>query len=115
MGSMKHSSPFSNPSFNINMDAYMGSSTFIMPSGSMGTWTFSVIVNKDGTIDTATFDIDVKAKTEAKLISFVSGADSATKLFVALKEPLAPEIGMNTFEVMVYKRENMMSFPAVTD
>lgn len=115
MGTMKHSTPFTNPAFDVDMDAYMGSSTFIMPGGAMGSWTFDVIIDHNGNIDTATFDIDVVEKAEAKLISFVSAADSTTKLFVALKEPSAPEIGLNNFEVMVYKRETMMSFPAVTD
>lgn len=115
MGSMKHSTPFTNPTFDVDMDAYMGSSTFIMPGGTMGNWTFAVIIGYNGSIDTATFDIDVAAKTEAKLISFVSAVDSTTKLFVALKEPSAPEIGLNNFEVMVYKKESMMSFPPATD
>tara|TARA_R110002096_G_scaffold135456_2_gene287309 strand:+ start:225089 stop:225922 length:834 start_codon:yes stop_codon:yes gene_type:complete len=115
MGTMKHSTPFTNPAFDVDMDAYMGSSTFIMPGGTMGSWTIAVIIDHNGNIDTATFDIDVVEKTEAKLISFVSAADSTTKLFVALKEPSAPEIGLNNFEVMIYKRETMMSFPAVTD
>lgn len=115
MGTMKHSTPFTNPAFDVDMDAYMGSSTFIMPGGTMGSWTFAVIIDKNGNIDTATFDIDVKEKTEAKLISFVSAADSTTKLFVALREPSVPKIGLNTFEVMVYKKESMMSFPPVTD
>lgn len=115
MGTMKHSTPFTNPAFDVDMDAYMGSSTFIMPGGTMGSWTFAVIIDHNGNIDTATFDIDVKEKTEAKLISFVSTTDSTTKFFVALKEPSAPEIGLNNFEVMVYKKESMMSFPPATD
>lgn len=114
MGTMMHSAPYSNPSFDVDMDAYMGSSTFIMPSG-QGSWTLSVIVDIEGAVDTATFDLTVEAKTEAKLISFVSAADGTTMLFVALKEPMAPEVGLNDFEVMVYKRESMMSFPPVTD
>ncbi len=114
MGTMMHSAPFSNPSFKVDMDAYMGSSTFIMPSG-MGTWTFSVIIEQTGkTPDTATFSIEVMAKSEAKLFNFKSALNDDT-YFVALKEPMAPEVGLNDFEVMVYKRETMMSFPPATD
>lgn len=114
MGTMMHSAPFSNPAFDVDMDAYMGSSTFIMPSG-MGTWTFSVIIAKAGeTPDTATFNIEVEAKSEAKLYNFKSALNDDT-YFVALKEPMAPEIGLNNFDVMIYKRETMMSFPPSTD
>lgn len=116
MGTHKHSAPFSNPSFNVDMDAYMGSSTFIMPGGMMGSWTFGVIVERNGmAADTAVFNINVAAKTEARLFNFLSEADSTTTYFVALKEPSSPKIGLNDFEIMVYKRESMMSFPAVTN
>ncbi len=116
MGTHKHSAPFSNPSFNVDMDAYMGSSTFIMPGGMMGSWTFGVIVEMNGKpVDTATFNINVAAKTEARLFNFLSAADSTTTYFVALKEPSSPKIGLNDFEIMVYKRESMMSFPAATN
>ncbi|WP_041627707.1 FixH family protein [Owenweeksia hongkongensis] len=115
MGTMMHSAPFSNPTFDVDMDAYMGSSTFIMPSGTMGSWTFSVLVEVNGgSMDTATFTIEVEAKQEAKLYNFKSALNDDT-YFVALKEPMAPEVGLNDFEVMVYKRETMMSFPPATD
>jgi len=114
MGTMMHSTPFSDPEFDVDMDAYVGSSTFIMPSD-MGNWTFSVMVEQSGKVmDTATFTIDVKAKQEARLFNFKSALNNDT-YFVALKEPMSPEIGMNDFEVMVYKRETMMSFPPATD
>ncbi len=116
MGSHKHSAPFSNPAFDVDMDAYMGSSTFIMPGGAMGSWTFGVIVEMNGKpVDTATFSIEVGTKPEARLFNFLSAADSTTTYFVALKEPSSPKIGLNDFEIMIYKRDNMMSFPAATN
>lgn len=115
MGMMMHTTPVENPSYNAEMDAHMGSATFIMPS-TAGNWSFEVIGGPDGaTPDTARFDITVMAKDEARLYSFVSAADSVSSYFVALKEPMAPEMGLNDFQLMIYKRESMMSFPPATD
>lgn len=112
MGMMKHSAPLENPVYNENLTAFSGSCTFIMPSGQMGSWTLAVLIDNAGIRDTLSFPINVVPKSETKLISFVSELDSS-KLFVALRAPKNPEIGANSFELMVYKKENMMFFPAV--
>lgn len=114
MGTMMHSCPYESPAYDNTMDAYMGTSTFIMPSGG-GTWMFNVMVSNQGEMDTASFSITVMAKAESKLYNFISNVDSSTVYFVALKEPMNPEIGLNNFELMIYKRASMMSFPAVSD
>lgn len=116
MGTMTHSTPFENPVYEENRNAFMGTSTFIMSDEQAGSWTFNVIVSLPGmAADTASFDIDVVAKPEARLYSFVSQQDSVTSYFVALRNPMKPQTGMNDFELMIYKRESMMSFPPVSD
>lgn len=112
MGMMKHSAPLENPVYNEALTAFSGSCTFIMPSGQMGSWTLAVLLDNEGVLDTLTFPINVIPKSETKLISFESEIDSS-KLFVALRAPKDPEIGANSFELMVYKMENLMFFPAV--
>lgn len=112
MGMMKHSAPFENPTYNESLSAFSGSCTFIMPSGQMGSWTLDVLLDNEGVRDTLTFPINVVPKAEARLISFESELDSS-KIFVALRAPMGPEIGANSFELMIYERETMMAFPAV--
>ncbi|MDZ7847879.1 MAG: FixH family protein [Owenweeksia sp.] len=115
MGAMMHTTPVENPDWDADMDAYMGAATFIMPS-TAGDWLFNLIANQPGEVaDTISFPISVEAKTEARLYSFVSADDSSTSYFVALKEPMQPKVGLNDFEVMIYRRESMMSFPDATD
>lgn len=116
MGTMMHSAPFEQPEYDAGLKAHMGSATFIMPGGMAGSWSFNVMagLNTDIT-DTISFDIDVISKTEARLYSFISAADSNTAYFVALAEPRNPKVGLNDLSLMIYYRENMMSFPAATD
>lgn len=116
MGSMMHSTPHEDPVYRQDLRAYMGTSTFIMPGGTAGQWTFHVIASLPGmTADTASFDIDVMDKAETRLYQFVSAEDSTTAYFVALRNPMEPKVGMNDFELMIYERENMMSFPPAQD
>jgi len=115
MGTTKHSCPFDNPVYSAELEAYQGSATFIMPSSAMASWSFELIINHNGNIDTLSYSLEVKAKAEAKVISFISAADSLSSIFIALKEPSSPEIGLNTLELMVYEKESMMSFPPVSD
>ena len=58
--------------------------------------------------------VTVVEPTEPKLITFESDYDQ-TKLFVTRIEPKSPEVGINDFTLGIYKRESMMSFPAVDD
>lgn len=116
MGTMKHTTPVENPSYDATLKAHVGSASFIMPSGMAGSWTFELIGGPIGAVDdTAVFEIEVGTPAEARLYSFVSAADSVSSYFVALREPMAPKIGYNDFEIMIYKRENPMSFPPATD
>jgi len=115
MGSMQHSSPVEQPMWNPDVKAAMGSVTFIMPSAN-GTWTVKVMVEDMSTSEmgSATFPVSVIAPNEARLFSFVS-ATNQDKIFVALVEPRMPKVGLNNFEVVVYKKASMMDFPPVND
>jgi hypothetical protein len=115
MGMMMHSSPVEQPMWNSDAKADKGTVTFIMPSAN-GSWTVEVYVEDMSTMEmgAATFPIDVMTKPEAKLFSFMSTVDQS-KIFVALVEPQMPSVGLNDFEVVIYKKTSMMDFPPVTD
>ncbi|MGB0390162.1 MAG: FixH family protein [Salibacteraceae bacterium] len=115
MGMMQHACPIENPSMTVESgtNAFKGAAVFIMPS-TAGAWTFGVHVHNhtNGQEGMASLPITVNAPTEARMISFVSDYDSA-KLFVARITPLSPAVGVNDIQFGIWKKETMMSFPAV--
>ena len=113
MGTMKHSAPVENPETTEPTDGlFEGAVVFIMPSTG-GSWTLTVEVHNHGTDKEGEFTtpLTVVQPTEAKLISY-TGADDGGKYFIALIEPSKPKIGINDFEIGVYRKASMMSFPA---
>ena len=111
MGGMIHGSPVEQAKYVEDMNAHMGGATLVMPS-TAGTWSFDVVVaTSENSTDTAHFEVQVVEKSPSRLYSFVSPADSNDSYFVALRSPKVPEVGMNDFEIMIYKKESMMSFP----
>ncbi len=113
MPTMSHSCPVEQPMYNATTKAYAGAITFIMPTGAMGTWDLEVHIEHDTVHTHAASEIVVLQPVESKLINFVDTTTS-TAYFLALIEPSAPRVGINDFEVALYKRESMMDFPAVT-
>lgn len=115
MGAMMHSTPHTQPQYQAEMNAYMANAAFIMPDDQTGSWMIHVMVDPGDGMDTTTFEIDVVEPDPKRLYGFVSAHDSTTRYFVTLKEPMNPEVGMNDFELMIYQRESMMSFPGAMD
>lgn len=114
MPMMSHSAPKENPVSSTAINRLFPCSvSFIMPS-TAGVWTLAVQVdnkvnNKTGS---AVFTINVKDPTYTKMFSFVSLADNSSKYFVSFVEPSKPIVGINDFEIVVYKKQSMMLFPA---
>lgn len=116
MGTMMHSCPIENPGMTVEegTKAFKGAVVFIMPTTAMGSWTLGIHVHNhtNGQEGKASFNITVVENTEPRLFSFVSAFDNA-KMFVALIDPMKPEIGINDFNLGIYKKESMTSFPGV--
>lgn len=115
MGTMQHMCPFEDPSTTVESitQAFKGAIVFIMPS-TAGSWDLGVHIhnhanNQEGM---AMLPVTVIEPTEPKLISFESDFD-ATQLFVTRITPNSPGVGVNDIQFGIYKRESMMSFPAV--
>jgi hypothetical protein len=113
MGTMVHGTPLEQPVWKSDLMAHQGSVTFIMPTTG-GTWEVKVKVeNQDGTAaGSAAFPVTVINKTQPKLFSFISLTNNE-KLFVALENPLKPKVGLNDFDLVIYKRQSGMVYPAV--
>ena len=110
---MKHTCPVEQPTFDTELQAYSGASVFIMPTTDMGSWEFVVNYSNTDGEGSLTFGIDVFEKDDPALISFVAEHNPDLKYFVALIEPSKPDVGINDFELGIYMKESMMSFPAV--
>lgn len=111
MGTMMHSCPVENPA-NVAVNKYFeGGIVFTMPTGSMGSWEVKIIVDHAGKTGMATIPVNVSAPATARIKSFISKHDNS-KFFVALLQPSSPKIGVNDFELGIYKAKNMMEYPA---
>jgi hypothetical protein len=114
MTTMSHASPKENPVSTTAVNHFFPCSvSFIMPS-TAGNWTLGVQIQnlENGKSGTVNFPINVKAPASAKMFSFKSLADNTTTYFVGLVEPSKPIVGINDLELMVYKKQSMMLFPA---
>lgn len=113
MGTMRHACPYENPSSETASNTlYPCSVTFIMSSMG-GNWTLGINVsnlvnNKQGLL---TIPLTVNEPVKSRIKSFTA-AHNGQKYFVALIQPSSPKVGINDFELAVYKKASMMSFPA---
>jgi hypothetical protein len=113
---MKHSCPVINPEDeNAVKELFPATVLFIMPSSDMGAWKMGIRIHnhhseKEGT---ASFDIIVSNPSVTQLKSFVTG--SGEKMFVSYTFPQNKKVGVNDFEVIVYRMVNGMEFVPVED
>ena len=116
MITMQHSAPVEQPASVANEEQFFkGAIVFLMPSTPDMGWTVEVAITDGVLSDTAILVIPkVKSLEEARKINVISQLDD-TKYFVSLIQPESPIVGMNTFEIAIHYKENMMSFPAATD
>jgi hypothetical protein len=114
MGTMMHTTPVEQPQYDADLEAYAGAATFIMPTTDMGRWTLKVVLEAPDLAfpDTLQTDITVETAEPARLFSFTD--TTGTGYFVALRAPRSPELGLNPYSVMLYKRQSMMNFPPAT-
>lgn len=115
MGTTQHSAPVEQPSFSSEQNAYLGAVTFIMPSTANGSWQLSLLLKAGsmGENDTLRLDLNVEEPQPARLFSFLSS--DGTPHFVAHREPSTPEVGMNPYGLMIYRRASMENYPPATE
>ena len=94
---------------------YKGASAFIMATEGMMGWTIEITTTINGTTYTNTIPVTVKATPPSiKLIASVKDQNNVFH-YITLVHPQRPEqkVGINDLEVAVYKRTDIMNFPAV--
>ncbi len=113
MGTMMHSSPYENPESEQAVNhLFPCSVTFIMSSAG-GSWTLKIEVhnhlnNKEGFL---TIPLTVNEPVKSRQKSFTA-SHNGVKYFISLIEPSKPKTGINDFEIAIYKKASMMSWPA---
>lgn len=113
-GGMQHSCPVINPEDeNAVKELFPGAAIFIMPSSDMGFWEMNIGVHNhlNEKFGTATFDIDVASATPSRVKSFVT--ESSEKIFIAYNFPTKKKVGVNDFDVAVYKMVTGAEFTPV--
>lgn len=113
MGAMQHSAPYENPVSETPVNGlYPCSVTFVMSSMG-GSWTVRVSVHNhaNGKSGVFSFPVTVNEPSRSRQKSFTA-AHNGSKYFISLIHPANPKVGINDFEIAVYKRASMMSWPA---
>ncbi len=112
---MKHACPVEQPIYDTELKAFAGASVFIMPTTDMGNWAFEINYKNTRGEGSVTVELTVVEKDDPALLSFLSESNPDMKYFVALINPATPDVGVNDFEIGIYTKESMMSFPAAND
>ncbi|WP_431123371.1 hypothetical protein [Flagellimonas flava] len=112
MTEMMHSCPKSNITVTENASVYKGYAVFQMPGNSEEYWEMEVEYTVDGETFTVSKQIEVIAPADGnQKVSVFMGADETR--YVLAMMPLEPEVAVNDISAMLFKMENMMSFPLV--
>lgn len=116
MISKTHAAPVENPDMFADGNGYFeGSVVFLMPSNPNEGWTLDVAFETGNELDTVHLVIPkVKNLVEPRKINVISAIDEKVYI-ISLVEPTNPEVGVNSFELTVHYKENMMSFPSAED
>ncbi len=113
METKEHSAPHSELTNPIDKSVYTGSIVFQMPGNEIEYWDLQIVIKINGETVTQTQRISVLQPTDnLKKIQVFLGNDGS-KYVLAYVEPKKPEIGINDLTAVLYKMEDMMSFPIV--
>lgn len=92
---------------------YKGFLVFQMPENASERWTLSLNFQAGG-LSSVSEDTIAVMNTTRKRVSVFTGADSK-KYIVALIEPSVPEVAVNNLVLGLFKMQDMMTFPQVTN
>lgn len=112
MMSMQHACPYSAIAKSANKTSlYEGYIVFQMAGNTSEYWELSFDYTIGSASYTANAKIDVTAAAKRNLESFM-GIDG-TRYIIALVAPAKPKVALNDMQAMVFKMQNMLTFPTV--
>jgi hypothetical protein len=110
MTSMTHSCPKSEiEKKSAEGTLYEGYLVFQMAQNATEYWDLKIDYTIKGTAYSVTFKIDVPASLKRRITTF-KGTDG-TKYIAAYVEPHHPKVAVNDIEVVIFKMQDMMTFP----
>lgn len=112
MTEMMHSCPKSEVLKTDDATVYSGYVIFQMPGNADEYWDLGIEYSIDGQTYEINKRIEVNMPTDgkARVASFMGSDDSR---YVVAMMPFEPEVAVNDFSAMVFKMEDMMTFPPV--
>ncbi|RAJ10015.1 hypothetical protein [Arenibacter echinorum] len=114
MMSINHSCPISELAISNDYNTVTkGYVIFQMPGNADEYWDITFTYEVEGQEYSVTETIDVTAPSDGKqTVSAFMGSDDV-RYILAMVEPTDPEVAVNDMQAMLFKMENMMSFPSV--
>lgn len=112
MTTMQHSSPYSSiNSTESSNTLYEGFIVFQMAGNATEYWELQIEYFMDGVKYNASSNIDVIPFSKKNIVSF-TGSDNI-KYILALVAPTQPKVATNDMQAMLFKMQNMHSYPIV--
>src|SRR5690554_4499804 len=113
MESMSHSGPHSMLQNSENNTVYKGHIVFQMAENATEYWEMTLNYNFNGQTITITQRLSVKQPADGfKKTQVFTGTDEV-RYILAFVNPKNPQVAINDFQAVLYKMENMMTFPVV--
>lgn len=113
METMEHSAPHSTLSNSEANSVYKGHIVFQMPGNDTEYWEVKLNYSLNGQQMTATHRISVVQPADGlKKVQVFMGSDDI-KYVLAFVNPKKPQVAVNDFQAVLYKMEDMMTFPIV--
>ena len=113
METMSHSAPHSILSNAEHNTVYKGHIVFQMASNATEYWDLTLNYNMNGQAVTETHEVSVIQPADGlKKVQVFIGSD-AIKYILAYVNPKKPEVAINDFQAVLYKMEDMMTYPVV--
>lgn len=114
MTTITHSCPKSTIEMtSADKSVYKGYIVFQMAQNTTEYWDLKIDYTINGASYTVTSVIDVPASAKQR-VTTVTGSDNV-KYIVAYVEPNLPKVGVNDMKALVFKMQDMMTFPIVND
>lgn len=113
METMNHSAPHSMLNNSENNSVYKGHVVFQMPTNSSEYWDITMDYKFNGETKTKTHRFTVLQPADGmKKLQVFTGSDDV-KYILAFVNPRQPEVAINDMEAVLYKMQDMMTFPMV--
>lgn len=117
MGSMQHSCPVKNTEDTVTTEGYFKTEVMFTMSGSADQWSLNLTFHnhKNEKFGRGKMALAVKLATSVKFRSTLLAQENNAALYMALVNPTKAVVGINDFEVVVYKKINGMEYVPVDD